>query len=429
MALLLVALFAFQMGGDPSRDFLLTEKDAVLLGPAEAVSGPQADGFKWSSDGRFIAVRRTVMDVKALAALATNPTADPGGAVQPLVELSIWQVATRSSKKVFSAPLRETSVRDYGWLAGTGTLYAQTDSPAGHSDLWLASATSPAKKVASSEVRGGIDAIPSPVSPAIAIYTLAPDGNGTGTLSFLDASGRLSGAVPVPARVGLFRWSIDGSTLLARNFNKGAEGWVSISREGKWERVEEPQLEPTQPEKELSASNFRGEIGQKPLTEVIKVPTAILHATKYDPKDFSFAVIGTDAEKPALSPDQSSVAYVSQGVVMVRPLIRVSKEAFMRAREAAARTEIMNRAKQAGLALIMFASDNDDNYPSQDGWQDKVMPYLKNRDIISGFNYTYGGGDLSAIKEPANTVLGFITGPGGRAVTYADGHVKWEKNP
>jgi prepilin-type processing-associated H-X9-DG protein len=53
---------------------------------------------------------------------------------------------------------------------------------------------------------------------------------------------------------------------------------------------------------------------------------------------------------------------------------------------------------------------------------------VKNSSILEGFVYTFKGGKLSDVDKPAETVLGYIEGPGGRAVAYLDGHVKWVPN-
>jgi prepilin-type processing-associated H-X9-DG protein len=48
--------------------------------------------------------------------------------------------------------------------------------------------------------------------------------------------------------------------------------------------------------------------------------------------------------------------------------------------------------------------------------------------MVNQFVYTFWGGNLAEIKEPSKEVMGYVPGPGGRAVTYLDGHVKWVKN-
>ena len=87
-------------------------------------------------------------------------------------------------------------------------------------------------------------------------------------------------------------------------------------------------------------------------------------------------------------------------------------------------------AKQIATSLMVYASDTDDSsLPGQEGWDTKVLPYCKDGDLLKRFNYTYKGGSLSSLENPATTELGFTMGPGGRAVAYADGSVKWIPNP
>ena len=100
------------------------------------------------------------------------------------------------------------------------------------------------------------------------------------------------------------------------------------------------------------------------------------------------------------------------------------------ARSAAERTVLLSNAKQVGLAFLLYASDMDDEFPANGAdWQEQIMPYLKNRDIMSGFVYSFKGGNATNVESPASTELGYISGAGGRAVVYVDGHAKWIPDP
>jgi hypothetical protein len=142
--------------------------------------------------------------------------------------------------------------------------------------------------------------------------------------------------------------------------------------------------------------------------------------------EHQYALVATDATRRELSPAGNAIYYETAGVGLVRPLASIPKDLALKALEAAERTKAMNDAKQAALALIMYASDYDDTFPSNAGdWAEAVNPYLKNREILDGFTYTYSGGPMSDIENPPETEIGFKIGPGGKAVAYADGHVKW----
>jgi hypothetical protein len=137
-------------------------------------------------------------------------------------------------------------------------------------------------------------------------------------------------------------------------------------------------------------------------------------------------ILTTDGTKPNFSPKFDAVAYVSQSNLMVRLLARVPRDAYDQARMAAARSEALNKAKQVGLGFIMYASDMDDVLPGQDAdIRTLIGPYLKNDSLFDGFNYTFGGGNVQDVEKPAETEMGFVPGPGGRAVVYIDGHAKW----
>jgi hypothetical protein len=140
-------------------------------------------------------------------------------------------------------------------------------------------------------------------------------------------------------------------------------------------------------------------------------------------------VVTSDGVRPSLSPDGGTVAYIHQGDALVREIAKVPKELYLAAQAAALRSLALNKAKQAGLALIMCAADMDDTLlPNNGNWQDALTPYLGDKSLLDGFNYTYGGGPMANIESPATTMIGFVNGPGGRAVVYADGHAKWIPN-
>lgn len=137
------------------------------------------------------------------------------------------------------------------------------------------------------------------------------------------------------------------------------------------------------------------------------------------------ALVAAEGETGQFSPSGDAVLFTVQGVAMVRPLSKVPYALYVQAREAAERTRLLSNAKQVGTALLILAADYDDMLPGSDGWQDRVYPYIKNRELMAGFVYTFRGGLLTDVQEPHKTELGYIPGPGGRAVVYADGHGKW----
>jgi prepilin-type processing-associated H-X9-DG protein len=139
-------------------------------------------------------------------------------------------------------------------------------------------------------------------------------------------------------------------------------------------------------------------------------------------------LVCTDARQGQLSPTNNGVTYIRDSGVFVRTIVKVDKRIIDDAKKAAEKTVLMSNAKQVALGLILYAADNGDVLPGPSGWESLVSQYLKNDSLMSGFVYTFGGGDMNKIEKPAETVLGYIVGPGGRAVAYVDGHVKWEND-
>jgi prepilin-type processing-associated H-X9-DG protein len=138
------------------------------------------------------------------------------------------------------------------------------------------------------------------------------------------------------------------------------------------------------------------------------------------------AMIDSNAPIAELSPAMNAVAYISQGVAMIRPVMQIPKDMYLNALAAAERTKYMSNAKQVALAALMYSADNDDNLPGKGAnINDLLNPYSKNQEIFSGFVYSFGGGNLAKVDNPATTELGYITLNGGRVVAYLDGHVKW----
>jgi len=147
------------------------------------------------------------------------------------------------------------------------------------------------------------------------------------------------------------------------------------------------------------------------------------------PTEQSEFLLTPRATLAVLSPSSDAVAVLDQGVLTVWPLAAVSKEAYYQAKSAAERTLLMNKAKQVGTALHMFAADHDDRFPTSEEWAggDGVYPYIKNRSIMEGFVYTFAGGAFDSITNPSGTMVGYVAGPGGFAVTFADSSVRWLK--
>lgn len=139
-------------------------------------------------------------------------------------------------------------------------------------------------------------------------------------------------------------------------------------------------------------------------------------------------LIAPAADDVRFAPNGRAVSFTSLGALFVCEIIEMDRSVLEQQRLAAERTKLMSDAKQIALAMMMFTADNDDLLPDAD-FQESIRTYLKDDSILSrNITFLLGGVAITEIESPAETVMAFIDGPGGRAVAYADGHVKWIPN-
>lgn len=141
------------------------------------------------------------------------------------------------------------------------------------------------------------------------------------------------------------------------------------------------------------------------------------------------AKLSTSRTYARFSPNSDCVAFLVSGALLLREIKPINQDMAKKLVAQEAKQKAIYDSKQAALSLIMYASDIDDVLPGAEGWEAKVNPYCMDMDLLKRFNYTFRGGNMANIENPASTELGYILGPGGRAVAYCDGHVKWVPNP
>ena len=141
------------------------------------------------------------------------------------------------------------------------------------------------------------------------------------------------------------------------------------------------------------------------------------------------AKLGRSGSSPRFGPHNDCVAYEDAGALLIRDIKPMDQKLARQLQAQMSKMKAINDAKMAALGLIMYASDMDDVLPGAEGWEAKVLPYTLDGEMLKNFNYTFKGGNMAGVESPATTELGFTMGPGGRAVAYLDGHVKWVPNP
>ena len=424
----------------------LREGRSVWLGPAELVCPPRVEQMFWSPDGRYIlSIRRS--SKKSLADFRGDITdsGNDGRGEDAPIALTIWSRETGRIKDVWRAVSARAEVFDVVWLPASdrvlvdiiesGGAPSETGEQRDLSSLLMLDASAARATTILTDRRVSIE--PSPTHPS-ALLLGSPD---TAPL-IVKADGR---AIPVigyeqlgglPFSVNW--WSPDGRTAYLENSSirrpSGARSsesvrqWYAIDLvKGSIVQVERPEMVP--PVGQTPALTLYHEDQSLPSGQVKhrSMPTWL----KANGGEQSVRLlVSADAREAQISPRGDAVAYMSEDSVFMKPIVRLTKAetaALAANYDAAVRSALAMRAKEAGVALKMVADDYGGVLPS-DGpdFKKTLSVYVRDGDILDGFVYTFGGGPESGIEKPATTVLGYIPGKGGRAVVYADSHVEWK---
>jgi hypothetical protein len=263
------------------------------------------------------------------------------------------------------------------------------------------------------------------------ITTIGAD-PGAGYVAIIANLDGTSRQIELPASDAFLKFTADGSDLVASVFRydqavkKQFEAVYKLNQSTwKFELINgkvlapERVIEPVTPNLKTKLVDAPKQPGQV----IGKRSAVLISSTSDEPKQ---AVIASDASSVELSATEKTIALITKGVLQVREIVPIDIEAYKKAKEAAVKAKAISDAKQSALALLMFAADHDDTYPSNAaGWQDRVSPYGRVAGILDNFVYTFGGGHMKEIEHLSDQEIGYVEGPGGRAVAYGDGHVKW----
>lgn len=135
-----------------------------------------------------------------------------------------------------------------------------------------------------------------------------------------------------------------------------------------------------------------------------------------------------DRCRAQLSPTYQSICFTSGGALLFREIISIDLKVALKVDEERQKEQAIQDAKQIGEALISYCSDMEGELPSPDEFKDRIKPYLRNPKILNGFTYNSRYKNGTDIASPSSEEVGFTSGPGGRAVLYADGSVRWKPN-
>ena len=136
------------------------------------------------------------------------------------------------------------------------------------------------------------------------------------------------------------------------------------------------------------------------------------------------------------SPTGKQVAFIASGDLHVTDLVSASEalphEKMAVGLKLSCQEEqelALSNLKQIGLGIIQYTQDNDEKFPTADGWIKTIYPYIQSPDV-------FRVGDQPAVYEqptdlsltkmesPADTEMAYIDLPCARVVLFCDGHVK-----
>ncbi|HVT14513.1 MAG TPA: hypothetical protein VHE55_19790 [Fimbriimonadaceae bacterium] len=439
-----------------TKDFVFSQESAYLLMPPEPVAGSKSLGLWWSSDGGYLLVARADRDEETLVKDAIAGQRTPNSTEDSLV---VYHLLDKRNSVVWHARALSAKLGSVSWFSGSNRFVAVVDEPLRTEDPtrpprsrqsilifdadrgtsttaisvvqegglpWMGVLMSPTRPygiilsrsvqtlvaVPTAAASGAPPSDPEPAPAPTDYLMLRPDGTTT--------------RIPVAANMSLSGWSKDGSKPVFVTFERSPDRkakatWYEVDpATGKSEAMTKREDWEPVSNGEIDTALRQGEWIHDGKQE--KIQAAWLDGSA----DKTKTVIAKDCSAVSLSPALNAVAYVSNGVSMVRPILRVPKRAFLTALKEALKAQAMSNAKQVGLATLMYSSDYDDVLPMQGmDMSDILGPYARNASIFEGFTYTYSGGSTNGMKDPAHTELGYTQGPGGRAVIYGDGHVQW----
>ena len=159
---------------------------------------------------------------------------------------------------------------------------------------------------------------------------------------------------------------------------------------------------------------------------------------------------GEQATKPRRGRFRLSLVEVSVLGVIVVLVGAITFPVFAPARCKARQTSCQSNLKQLALGMLMFSQDHGNCLPSALTWQRDVFPYVKNEQLFKcpsdtsdqacsyAMNVHLSKANLSTLSDPAEQILLYDADESGAPakrhndgldIAFADGHVKWYKEP
>lgn len=141
--------------------------------------------------------------------------------------------------------------------------------------------------------------------------------------------------------------------------------------------------------------------------------------------------LSKEADKALIDSQGSRVLFRAHGAAFVSQLTPVNLELALKSLTDKAIERAKFLAKQAGTATAIYAADHDGTLPiSSASARDSIYPYARNSQIRDNVVWTnIYGQRTKEFNDPSKIELGYVPGPGGRAIIFADSHVEWRPDP
>jgi hypothetical protein len=452
LGILAVAL----LGQTRSETMFAAGDKAYVMLPPEVLCAGSALGVAWSSSGKNALVYR--QDVTGGAAVLKASMREEPAELTIKHSLVVWNAAQLRAAQVWEAasesfvrnrPSAEVRLEALGWIHGTEVALALTskiadpEAQSTYSLLRIDAGTRTCKvlrEFRAQPVQSSIQLDFAPTSGYAVLrslsFELGAQPEFGGEIAKVLPNGTISQpfALPVTKSYMGLGWGADGSVYLSGTTSAGDKFFGVNFSTGKLAPLpaRPPGYQAPRPSLQLTTAPVTAALGAAKATTTglwIGAPEGKAEELGLVTPDHGAGMFASQAgafEQAAVAPTGNWVLYVSNGVALARELVAIDKAAMEAARDAARKTSALSDAKQAGLALLMYAMDHGERLPQPNEVPGALDPYLKNSTIAGRFVYTFGGGPLSDIKDPAATELGYVSGPGGRAIVYADGHAVWK---
>lgn len=420
------------------RDTLRIGEQGYLVGPPLHVAGPAEFQTMWARSGRFLAALSTAVSLTDRKKVAM-------GVQVPFNQaLHVFDATTARTATLELAPRTRFDI--CGWLGTTTSLLVvghetlpsgpNRNEPQDEQTLYM---WKPGETKLMPIMRVASDSLVPQVSSSKP-YAIAFNNTEEGSLVLIDAHGKTRNLTVT----GYPQEDSEGYFTVSRRNGRDANSrpilsWARVLLDGSIQELSGP---PDRRQVPGEFSIVEGRAVQVPVddpngiqinmtrtepahgTVKTKVTSAWLWAA--DKGQIRATLLAAEATSMSMSPKKEAVAFVSRENLMVRLIEPVSAKDLDEMLAAAEQREIMNRAKQVGIAMMIYATDCDDQLPPSANWQEVLYPYMRSKSLSEGFIYLMNGDNLSKLEDPTKAKVGYIEGRYGRAIVFGDSHVIWE---